>query len=187
MIDPDLKRAIGRLTYGASIIACTSGGTTRGYTSTWVTQVSFAEPLVMISVSPKHDTYDLIRNEGWFTVSILAGDQIEEGQYFSYPGRRFKHLGDYFDDVDGSPVIRGCIAWLRCEIEQEIEMPDHRLLFARVTRVGEGRLTEPALTYSSRAGWRIADTPARTPGESVRTTLLERLAEHEADGGGPTA
>lgn len=179
MIDPELKRSLGQMTYGVNVVASRADEVVRGYTSTWVCQVSFAQPIVMASVSPKHDTYDLIESEQWFTASLLAGDQIEEAQYFSYPGRRFKHFGDYFEEVDGLPVIRDCVAWLHCDVFDRMELEDHVLYFARIVRVGEGRLDEPALTYSSRKGWRIADTPARKPGESIRDRLLERLGEVE--------
>lgn len=179
MIDPELKRSLGQMTYGAHVVACRSGDMVRGYTSTWVCQVSFVEPIITASISPKHDTYPLIETEGWFTVSLLAGDQIEQAQYFSYPGRRFKHFGDYFDDVDGLPVIRDCVAWLKADVVDRVELADHVVLMARVVRVGEGRLEEPALTYSSRKGWRIAATPARQKGESVRDRLLARLEDLE--------
>jgi hypothetical protein len=44
---------------------------------------------------------------GRFSVSILAGDQIEQGQYFSYPGRRFGHVAEeYLDDIQGLPLAR---------------------------------------------------------------------------------
>jgi styrene monooxygenase reductase component len=180
MIDPAIKRIIGQMTYGVAVVACESDGLTRGFTSTWVMQASFDEPVLLVSASPRHDTYALIAERRWFTVSILAGDQIEEGQYFSYPGRRFKHLGDYFEYHDGAPVIKECVAWFRCDLEDEIDMLDHRLLVGRVSAAGEGRLKEPGLTYSSRKGWRVADTAARKPGESVRDRLLERLEAHEA-------
>ena len=39
MIDRETKRSLGRL-----------------YTSHWVCQVSFEEPVVMASISPRHDT-----------------------------------------------------------------------------------------------------------------------------------
>ena len=137
----------------------------------------------MASVSPKHDTYPLIEQAGWFTVSLLAGDQLEEAQYFSYPGRRFRHFADYLGFEDGLPYVRDCVAWLHCEVVDSIPVRDHVMLVAEVTRVGEGRLDEPALTYSSRKGWRIADTPARKPGESVRDRLLARLGEAEGSTG----
>lgn len=177
VINPDLKRALGQMTYNANVVACRRGEMVRAYTSTWAYQVSFEEPIIAISISPKHDTFPLIDEAGWFTVSLLAGDQIEPAQYFSYPGHRFKYVGDYLEDVDGLPVVRDCVAWLYCEVFDRKLVKDHLLLFAEVTRVGEGRLKEPALTYSSRKGWRIADTPARKPGESVRDKLLRMVEE----------
>ena len=79
MIESELKRALGQMTYGVQVVACEQDGEVRGYTSTWVCQVSFEEPIVAASISPKHDTFELIASRGWFTVSLLAGDQIEEG------------------------------------------------------------------------------------------------------------
>ena len=87
MIDPAVKRCLGQMIKGVQVVAASYGGLTRAYTSHWVSQVSFEEPVVMASISPKHDTWPLIEAGGRFTVSLLAADQITEGQYFSYPGR----------------------------------------------------------------------------------------------------
>ncbi|MDH3306953.1 MAG: flavin reductase family protein [Acidimicrobiia bacterium] len=179
MIDPQLKRVIGQMTYGAYVVAGRHDDLVRAYTSTWTYQVSFAEPIVAVSVSPKHETHAVIAAAGWFSVSILAGDQIEPAQYFSYPGRRFGHVGDYLDVSGEVPFVRDCIGWLRCEVVDQVDLVDHTLWFGRVTLVGEGRLDQPALTYSSRKGWRIADTSARVKGESVRDRLLGMLDDPE--------
>jgi flavin reductase (DIM6/NTAB) family NADH-FMN oxidoreductase RutF len=179
VIDPDLKRCLGQMTYGVNVVACRDDDVVRAYTSTWTYQLAFEHPIVATSSSPKHDTYPLIDNSGWFTVSLLAGDQIEPAQYFSYPAHRFNRVGDYLEEVDGLPVVRDCVAWLYCEVIDRVEIRDHTLFIAEVTRVGEGRLEQPALTYSSRKGWRIADTPARRPGESVRDKLLRMVEDHE--------
>jgi flavin reductase (DIM6/NTAB) family NADH-FMN oxidoreductase RutF len=179
VIDQTTKRSLGQLAKGVQVVAATHDGTTRAYTSHWVTQVSFGEPIVMASVSPKHDTYPLLIASGRLTVSILAGDQVGAGQYFSYPGRKFHHLAGELLEANeaGYPVVPGCIAWFHAEVFEQHTMGDHELLFARVVATGTGRLREPALVYSSRQGWRIADTKARKPGESIRDRLLERLAE----------
>lgn len=177
MIDPKCKRALGQMIKGVQVVATTHEGVTRAYTSHWVTQVAFEEPIVMASVSPKHDTHPLVAAAGWFSVSILAGDQVEQGQYFSYPGRRFRHIAsEYLTEVDGVPFVDGCIAWLRCETFERKPMFDHELFFARVTHWGYGRLTAAPLVYSARHGWRIAGERARERGVSVRDRLLERLA-----------
>ncbi len=179
MIDPVLKRSLGQMIKGVEVVGAHHGGVSRAYCSHWVTQVSFEEPIVMASVSPKHDTYPLMVASGQFSVSILAGDQVDVGQYFSYPGRKFRYIADeYLEELADSrlPVVKNCVAWLRCEIFQQMTMADHELLFARAVEVGAGRLKDPPLLYSSRLGWRITGAKAREPGKSVRDVLLERLA-----------
>jgi len=181
MIDRDIKRCLGQMAKGIQLVGAAHDGVARAYCSHWVSQISFEEPIMMCSVSPKHDTFPLIEASGRFSVSILAGDQIAAAQYFSYPGRKFKYIApEYLEMVDGLPVAVDCIAWLTCEIFDRIDRFDHVLFFARVKAVGEGRLGEPPLVYSSRHGWRIADTKARESGVSVRDELLERLAAFEA-------
>jgi len=170
---------------GVQVIGAAHDGVRRAYTSHWFDQVSFDEPIVMASVSPKHDTYPLMVEAGEFAVSILAADQIVQGQYFSYPGRKFRYVAEeYLEDwpgrPDGPPVVPASIAWLRCETFQRTPMQDHVLFFARVVEVVPVRLKEPPLLYSSRLGWRVTGDKAREPGTSIRDQLLARL---DADDG----
>lgn len=210
VIDPVIKRCLGQMAEGVQVVTASHAGVVRGYTSHWVTQVSFAEPVVMASVSPRHDTWPLMEASGRFAVSLLAGDQVEQGQYFSYPGRRFDRLlTEYLESAtspgadaedNGGPdwwVVGGAIAWLGCEVVAihdtvgggdtgaAVVPLDHRLVFARVVAVGEGRLREPPLVYSSRQGWRVASERARTEGSSVRDELLARIEERRTGGSSP--
>ena len=188
MIDPTIKRSLGQMMKGVQVVGAHHDGVTRAYCSHWVCQVCFEEPVVMASVSPKHDTHPLIRAAGEFSVSVLAGDQIVAGQYFSYPGRRFRHvaaelLTDWPGDPAAPPVVPDAIAWLRCATFATLPMADHELFFARVVDVVPGRLREPPLLYSSRLGWRITGERAREPGGSVRDQLLARVASAGFDTG----
>ena len=178
MIDQTIKRSLGQMMKGVQVVGAAHDGVVRAYCSHWVCQVSFEEPIVMASVSPKHDTYPLIAASGQFTVSVLAGDQVDVGQYFSYPGRKFRYIAEeYLESLPGGlPVVSNAIAWLRCETLEVKPMYDHELFFARVVEVGAGRLREPPLLYSSRLGWRVTGDKAREPGRSVRDELLGRLA-----------
>lgn len=203
VIDPAVKRCLGQMAEGVQVVSAAHDGVVRAYTSHWVSQVSFAEPIVLASISPRHDTWPLLEASGRFAVSLLAGDQVTEGQYFSYPGRRFDRLlTEYLEEVSTPDsgadatsgaswwVVPGCIAWLGCEVvavqstvgETPVVPLDHHLVFARVVAVGEGRIGEPPLVYSSRQGWRVASTKARTAGASVRDELLARVeAARQAD------
>jgi flavin reductase (DIM6/NTAB) family NADH-FMN oxidoreductase RutF len=179
MIDREIKRSLGQMIKGIEVVGAAHDGEWRAYTSHWVTQVSFEEPLVMASVSPKHDTHPLIVAAGEFSVSVLAGDQIVEGQYFSYPGHKLRRVATEYltawpGDPAGPPVVPNAVAWLRCRTFQRLPMEDHELFFARVVDVVPGRLREPPLLYSSRLGWRVTGERAREPGVSVRDQLLAR-------------
>lgn len=183
VIDPVTKRSLGQMIKGVQVVAAKHDGVSRAYTSHWVSQVSFEEPVVMASVSPKHDTYPLMIASGMFTVSMLAADQISEGQYFSYPGHKFKYVATEYveDDEDGMPIVPNSIAWLTCEITDRLERYDHDLFFANVTKTVEGRLGEPPLLYSARHGWRVTGDNAREKGVSIRDQLLARVDEADAE------
>jgi flavin reductase (DIM6/NTAB) family NADH-FMN oxidoreductase RutF len=180
LIDRVLKKSLGQMMKGVQVVGAAHDGVERLYCSHWVCQVAFEEPILLASVSPKHDTHPLIAASGVFSVSILAGDQVAAGQYFSYPGRRFRYLADELvEDWDGLPVVPDSIAYLRCEVLDRVAPSpdiDHELFFARVTATREGRLREPPLLYSSRLGWRVTGDKAREPGRSIRDELLDRLA-----------
>jgi flavin reductase (DIM6/NTAB) family NADH-FMN oxidoreductase RutF len=183
MIDREIKQGLGQMMHGVQVVGCvdveSSPPLQRAYTSHWVSQVSFTEPIVMVSISPRHDSFPIIDRTKILSVSLLAGDQISQGQYFSYPGRKFHHIvPEYLETwIDGLPIVTNCIAALRCEVEDRVTLSDHHLLFARVTDVKAGRLRESPLLYSSRLGWRIGSEKAREPGRSIRDELLERLAQ----------
>jgi flavin reductase (DIM6/NTAB) family NADH-FMN oxidoreductase RutF len=146
VIDPETKRAIGQMIKGVQVVGAVHDGLVRAYCSHWVSQVAFEEPIIMASVSPKHDTHPLLVASGVFAVSVLAADQVDIGQYFSYPGRRFRHIAaEYLEDWDGLPVVPKALSWLRCEIFERKSMADHDLFFARVTKTSPGRLGDPGI------------------------------------------
>ncbi|NKB39947.1 MAG: hypothetical protein GKR86_02625 [Ilumatobacter sp.] len=180
MIDREIKQCLGQMIKGVEVVGATRGDIQRLYTSHWVSQVSFEEPIVMASVSPKHDTHTLMLESGEFSVSLLAADQISEGQYFSYPAHKMKYVAseyvaDWPDDPTGPPIVPNSIAWLRCVTFQVTPMEDHDLFFARVVEVVPNRLKVAPLLYSSRLGWRVTGEKAREPGISIRDQLLERV------------
>ena len=180
MIDPTIKRSLGQMMKGVQVVGAHHDGVTRAYCSHWVCQVSFEEPIVMASVSPKHDTHPLIAAPAASSPSA-SSPATRSTSASTSPTRA---AGSATSPTSTSrrfpatqlPVVRNCIAWLRCETFEVKPMADHELFFARVVEVGAGRLKEPPLLYSSRLGWRITGDRAREPGRSIRDELLERLA-----------
>ena len=140
----------------------------------------------MASVSPKHDTHPLIVAAGEFSVSILAGDQIVEGQYFSYPGHKLRRVADRVPRPAGPatrPARRSCRTpspGCAARRSSGCRWPTTSCSSPASSTSCPGRLREPPLLYSSRLGWRVTGDRAREPGVSVRDQLLARAG---VDGG----
>ncbi|NNE95599.1 MAG: hypothetical protein HKN24_06175, partial [Acidimicrobiales bacterium] len=49
MIDPTIKRSLGQMIKGVQVVGASHDGIERAYTSHWVSQISFDEPIVMAS------------------------------------------------------------------------------------------------------------------------------------------
>ncbi len=144
----------------------------------------------MASVSPKHDTHPLLVASGVFAVSVLGADQVDTGQYFSYPGRRFRHIAtEYLEAWDGLPVVPDALSWLRAEIFERKPMADHDLFFARVTNPPRppGGPASPLLRPPRLAGhWRQGPGAGHVhPGPSARAPGQGGRGGRPRRGGGP--
>jgi len=94
--------------------------------------VSLEPPLVGFFVALSSTSWPPIRPSGHFCVNLLASAQSDVCRTFARSG------GDKFAGVSwthsngGSPVLDGVVAWVDCEVEQEIETGDHQLVIGRV-------------------------------------------------------
>lgn len=77
-------------------------------------------------------SWPVIREVGRFCINVLADDQVSVSQAFAARG------GDKFASVEchsgpsGMPIIDGCVAWIDCTLDDEIDAGDHTLVLGRV-------------------------------------------------------
>lgn len=94
--------------------------------------VSLDPPLVGFFPAKTSTSWPTVRAAGTFCVNLLADDQAELSMKFAVRG------GDKFDGVAwacgaaGTPVLDGCVAWIQCALERELEAGDHTLVLGRV-------------------------------------------------------
>lgn len=100
--------------------------------------LSLDPPLVAFSVARTSSSWPKVRCGGRFSASVLAGGQDAVCQSLS------RRSGDKFADVewypspDGAPRISGAVAWIDCEVAQELDGGDHVIVVARVLRMATG-------------------------------------------------
>lgn len=123
-----IQTALWKLINPIAIITASYEGQVSGFIASWITQVSFVPPLVMVAMNPLHYTYDLVTNSNAFAINILRADQVELVDLF---GKNSGSKVDKFAKTlyelgsTGSPLIKDCLAFIDCNIMWSKEAGDH--------------------------------------------------------------
>src|SRR5512147_2660674 len=77
MSKPDFSDVLAKIPYGVSVVTMGRGGAAveNGLTVSWMSQVSFQPPMLMIAVDRLHYSADLLRSTKNFCVNLLSDDQ----------------------------------------------------------------------------------------------------------------
>jgi flavin reductase (DIM6/NTAB) family NADH-FMN oxidoreductase RutF len=121
-----------------------------GVTVGSLASVSLEPPLVSVAIGLETQAHELIRDEGGFALSLLAGDQAALAQHFARSVPPIA-LWEGVDAREGAfgPLLAGALAWLECAVRSEHPAGDHTIFVAEVERIELGRDAE-GLVY--RAG-----------------------------------
>jgi flavin reductase (DIM6/NTAB) family NADH-FMN oxidoreductase RutF len=121
-----------------------------GVTVGSLASVSLEPPLVSVAIGLETQAHELIRDEGGFALSLLAGDQAALAQHFarSVPPIALWEGVEVREGRRG-PLLAGALAWFDCAVRSEHPAGDHTIFVAEVERIELGREAE-GLVY--RAG-----------------------------------
>jgi 3-hydroxy-9,10-secoandrosta-1,3,5(10)-triene-9,17-dione monooxygenase reductase component len=139
--------------YFASAVTVVTGaldsGELFGLTVSAFTSVSLEPPLVLICIRNESTATALFKKAQRYCVNILAEDQQPIAEKFSLQGEagRFQNL-DYHIGKGGSPIIRGCIGFIDCKLEETIVLGDHTLFIGEVVDLIAEK--KPPLLYIDR-------------------------------------
>ena len=153
-IDPKLFRtALGRFATGVTVVTVKDGSVCRGMTANAFSSVSLAPPLVLVCVDHRAASLALIRRARRFAINFLAEEQKKISDWFAGKG---KEAADQFADVpnemgeNGSPILKGHIGALECDVHEEHAGGDHAIFLGCVTRVLlPEEIRAPLLFYAS--------------------------------------
>jgi len=154
-MDSRTKRQVLRMIpHGLQIVTLKSGDEVHGYTSAWLTQVSFKPPLVVLGVRAESRSRRMIDESGVLCMHFLGKDQEEIAQRFFKPSQE---SGDKLAGTlvtpgpeTGCPVLTDALAHAECKVIQVVEAGDHCIVVAEVVDCAVHREGEPLL---------LSDTP----------------------------
>jgi len=157
MNDDAKKTALRMIPYGLYVLTTRNdAGEVAAATVNWVTQTSFAPPLVVVGVKTDSGAYAMIKESGTFALNMLGKGQ--QGQAFTFfkPAELAdgKISGEAFSDgTTGSPILASAIAHVECKVASVVEQGDHHVVVGEVVGAGvaqapEGRPDEAILTLA---------------------------------------
>ncbi|KAA3658011.1 MAG: flavin reductase [Chloroflexi bacterium] len=153
MINSDIfKQAMSQYAAGVTVITTVHQEKPIGITATSFSSLSLDPPLVIVNLSKKLFTHQVILESGIFAVNMLKSSQKELGMRFAgmIPGveDRFEGL-DVKTAVTNSPILTNSLAWVDCRVWATYEGGDHTIFVGEVVDVNSSSDGVP-LVYSNR-------------------------------------
>ena len=149
-ISPDeFRTALSRFASGVTVVTTKDAlGKLYGITVSAFCSVSLEPPLVLVCIETVTGSHRALSESGIFVVNFLDRSQEVLSEKFASPS------DDKFEDVDmslnidGIPVLSGCLANLECRVWQTYAGGDHTIFVGEVENltVGDG---DPLLYFRS--------------------------------------
>jgi flavin reductase (DIM6/NTAB) family NADH-FMN oxidoreductase RutF len=137
MSNNDFSDILAKIPYGVSVVTMGRGGAKveNGLTISWMSQVSFNPPMLMVAVDKLHYSLDLLRSTKNFCVNLLGEDQA------ALAGRFAKQAFTGEDKLakvaqrpadSGAAILTDAVAYFDCEVTSVVETGDHMLVIGRI-------------------------------------------------------
>jgi hydroxymethylglutaryl-CoA lyase len=169
----DFRRAMGQFASGVTVVTSKHGDTPIGVTASSFTSLSLDPPLVLVSLSKRLFTHNVIAESGYFAVNVLSARQLELGMRFA--GMR-PDITDRFAGlavttaVTGSPLLPDSLAWIDCTVWAMYDGGDHTIFVGQVRDLAISDFDVPLL-YHNRL-WRRSEA-LEIPTVPLEATLIE--------------
>ena len=148
------KTALRMIPYGLYVLTAKGkDDTVAAATVNWVTQASFAPPLVVVGVKADSHPHPLIKESRAFALNVLGKEQGAMAFTFFKPATREGQTisGEPFHwGSTGAPILERAPAFVECRLVDSVERGDHSIFVGEVVEAGlakapEGRADDATL------------------------------------------
>jgi 3-hydroxy-9,10-secoandrosta-1,3,5(10)-triene-9,17-dione monooxygenase reductase component len=111
---------------GVSVITAEAADGPAGATANAFTSLSLTPPLALVCFDISSRTLHAVRESERFCINMLSAGQEDVSRLFATKqSQEEKFAGTGYRLEHEAPVIDGCIAWLVCSLESEVQRGDH--------------------------------------------------------------
>lgn len=129
-----LDRALKKITTGIYIVTSKQGSQINGMVASWISQVSFSPPLVMVAIKQGRRSHLMIEKGTVFAVNVLCKEQKEMVSTFKgavESEKKFSHI-PFEIKKTGAPIIKNVLAFLECTLTSMVTPGDHTIFIGKV-------------------------------------------------------
>lgn len=142
-----LLKNMAHMTYGIYVLTTRFRESINGMIASWVSQVSYDPPLIMVAIHPHRYSHGLVAQSGCFALHVLAKNQKDLLARFKgpVPEAKFEALA-WSDGLTGCPILADCIGCLECRVVQRLSPGNHTLFLGEVVQAVFNTQTPPLST-----------------------------------------
>jgi flavin reductase (DIM6/NTAB) family NADH-FMN oxidoreductase RutF len=146
-LDPQMAEAFRSIPYGVYLLTARQGPDLFPVVVSWVSQVSFSPPRLMVALHHSRKIIPAIREGRFFSLSLLSRQQRDLVARFKGPPFQAGH-GDLWEEGNsgGAPILKDCLAAWRCRLVSTLEAGDHFLFLGEVESIARGKEGLPLTT-----------------------------------------
>ncbi len=153
MSNGDFSDILAKIPYGVSVVTMGRGGAQveNGLTISWMSQISFKPPMLMVAVDKLHYSVDLLRSTKNFCVNLLGEDQAAlAGRFAKQATNRDDKLADVEQRTSesGAAILTGAVAYFDCEVTSIVEAGDHLVVMGQIEDAAMLKERAPLTTAS---------------------------------------
>jgi flavin reductase (DIM6/NTAB) family NADH-FMN oxidoreductase RutF len=132
-MDERWLQALGSMTYGIYVLTTHHEEKINGMIASWVSQISYDPPLVMVAVHPNRYSHQLIRQGRSFALHLLSKSQKDFLSRFKGPDPEAKFASvEWAPGRTGCPILKECLGYLECLVRENYAPGNHSLFIGEI-------------------------------------------------------
>jgi flavin reductase (DIM6/NTAB) family NADH-FMN oxidoreductase RutF len=136
-MDPAIKKAVLRkMTYGLWVLSADAAGEREASTVTWVSQASFAPPLVTVGIRVGSHLHDVVEKAGAFAMHLIAAGRKDLADAFiketTFTADTIGGLKYAPGPVTSAPILEGFPCWFEARVVERVTKGDHTIFVGEI-------------------------------------------------------
>ena len=135
-MDPQMAESFRRIPYGIYVLTAKQGTEPRATIVSWVSQVSYDPPLLMVALRHNRQAVSAIRQGGFFSLSLLKIGQKAVVTQLKNPASARAFLeSPEATGKQNAPFLKEALVSWDCRLFSVVEAGDHILFIGQVQAV----------------------------------------------------